>query len=76
MGLFQHFWFISNETVSLYWGDGVQTQGEDQLTPDHFFAGRLRKVLDKHINNILTYCIYYCIVYIVTHTLLAILSLP
>lgn len=46
---FQHLWFVSNETVSLCCGDVVQIQGEDQLAPDLFFAGRLRKVLDKHI---------------------------
>lgn len=72
---FQHFWFISNETVSLYWGAGVKIQDEDQLAPDHFFAGRLRKVLDKHIVYILIYCIFYSIVYIAIYTLLAVLSL-
>lgn len=73
---FQHFWFVSNETVSLYCGGDVQIQGEDQLAPDHFFADRLRKVLEKCIIYILMYCIYYCVVYILIYTLLAILSLP
>lgn len=64
VGLFplQHFWFVSNENVSLYHGDGVQIQDEDQPVSDLFFAGRLRKVLDKHMIYILMHCIYYYII--------------
>lgn len=45
----------------ILWGWSINT-GEDQLAPVLFFAGRLRKVLDKHKLCILMHCIYYYIV--------------
>lgn len=52
----------------ILWGWSINT-GEDLLAPDLFFAGRLRKVLDKHKLYILMHCIYYIIYNVVVYTL-------
>lgn len=59
----------------ILWAWGTNT-GWGSAGTRFFFAGRLRKVLDKPIISILIYCVYINILYILIYTLLIILALP